>query len=52
MLIMNLGNSNIFQVIRIPGGEDAVMENGRSICSDTVTEEPIAKPAHMVGLIF
>jgi len=46
-VIPNLGNSNMFQVVRILGGKDAVMENGRSISSDTVTEEPIAKPARI-----
>ena len=45
MLITNLGNSNIFEIVRISGGEDAVTTTGRSPIHGNVTEEPIAKPA-------
>jgi hypothetical protein len=52
MLIMNLGNSNIFEIVQISGGEDAVTVYGRSIHMDTVTVEPIAKPVPWDRFIF
>jgi hypothetical protein len=42
-----LGNANIFEIVQIPGGDDAVTENGRSPRRGNVTDEPIAKPALM-----
>jgi hypothetical protein len=37
--------------VRVLGGEDAVTEHGRLILREKVTEEPVAKPAH-VGRFF
>ena len=36
---------NIFAIVQIPGGNDAVTKNGRAPLRGYVTDEPIAKPA-------